>query len=607
MSTPEITIGIDPSTDTRYSTSLRDKRGKVANETVPADDQSTSTTTTRLSENHLLLSSLSRQLDYYFSQKNLSQDTYLRTIMELNSGHVPVSILSNFANVNRIISTGLSTQQEDLKNTNVEWLVRQAAIESDLLEVVRLNQNGNVISRLSENDAASMKREDYTPPPEESGKPTFVAIGPSPLLLLDSVEGLNISDTENKDNSHESRAQLSVQKMKKSNQTKNSSCNIIILRDVPEDATENDIRSIFQNKNPEKRKESLVTNVQREVGQCWFVTLDPEANQQDIFDILLDLRNKKIMNETVKARLKTHSMVLNSKDNSSSLSHQDNSSPFGANNNSSNFNSNYSSNLRSKTSTHRNISNHIYSGDRMYHSTRRNDSGGSRNGASYSTNHGKFKYDRFNSRNALPSSSSFVSNKGTSGATGDDHRKKLSSGAQAPPPPLVDEHYPSLGIPSPKSTIVSSEEQDVKEQCEPSIAANQRVHIGRTVATKNNVGYAAAVLKAISSTNATVATSDIVSMPEIYKKDPRTQQKKIAQKSIEVKSTNESSKALTMSTAADDLSSDDKSSLSSKPESEKGTTSSSMNLSTQVVVGYDDDASKKWGGGRSFADILKNT
>ena len=270
MSTPEITIGTDPSTDTRNFTSMRNKRGKIVNETAPADDQSTTTTTTTtLSGNHLLLSSLSRQLDYYFSQKNLSQDTYLKTIMELNSGHVPVSILSNFANVNRIISTALSTQQEDLKNTDVEWLVRQPAIESDVLEVVRLNQNGNVISRLGENDAASMKREDYTPPPEESGKPTFVAIGPSPLLPLDSVEELNISDTGKKDSSRDSRAQLSVQKMKKTNQTKNSSCNIIILRDVPEGATENDIRNIFQNNNQETGKDSLVTKVQREVGQCW--------------------------------------------------------------------------------------------------------------------------------------------------------------------------------------------------------------------------------------------------------------------------------------------------------------------------------------------------
>ena len=58
----------------------------------------------------------------------------------------------------------------------------------------------------------------------------------------------------------------------------------------------------------------------------------------------------------------------------------------------------------------------------------------------------------------------------------------------------------------------------MKEQCGPSVAA------------KSNVGYAAAVLKAISSTNATVARGDIVSMADIYKKDPRSQQKKTTQK-----------------------------------------------------------------------------
>ena len=59
---------------------------------------------------------------------------------------------------------------------------------------------------------------------------------------------------------------------------------------------------------------------------------------------------------------------------------------------------------------------------------------------------------------------------------------------------------------------------------------------------------------------------------------------------------NETGTALTVST--DDSSSDDKSSLSSKPESDsfnRATTATSPTMPSTSV----------WGGGRSFADVLK--
>eukprot|EP00957_Ditylum_brightwellii_P015246 1148450-Ditylum_brightwellii.AAC.1 len=44
-----------------------------------------------------LLRLLATQLEYYFSDHNLSRDTYLRTIMSLNSGYVPSTVLATFA------------------------------------------------------------------------------------------------------------------------------------------------------------------------------------------------------------------------------------------------------------------------------------------------------------------------------------------------------------------------------------------------------------------------------------------------------------------------------------------------------------------------------
>ena len=42
---------------------------------------------------------LAQQLEYYFSVTNLSRDTYLATLRDLNAGYVPVSILAQFGKV----------------------------------------------------------------------------------------------------------------------------------------------------------------------------------------------------------------------------------------------------------------------------------------------------------------------------------------------------------------------------------------------------------------------------------------------------------------------------------------------------------------------------
>lgn len=56
----------------------------------------------RRDERHYLYSMLARQLEYYFSTKNLSRDTYVQTLRSLNDGCVPVSILAGFGKVGNI-------------------------------------------------------------------------------------------------------------------------------------------------------------------------------------------------------------------------------------------------------------------------------------------------------------------------------------------------------------------------------------------------------------------------------------------------------------------------------------------------------------------------
>lgn len=183
-----------------------------------------------------LLELLAKQLSYYLSTQNLSKDTYLNTIMELNSGHVPVSIVSNFANITRIITDNLM-DDERISNLDVPGLVREAAIRSAYLEVAILNQNGGIIAK-----------DEYGTYQLETGRLTFFAIGPTSI----------------QPEHHEKIQPLRRDKKQDSGEIpKSDNTNILILRDVPEEATEEDIRNILTDTSFE------ISDVQREIGNCW--------------------------------------------------------------------------------------------------------------------------------------------------------------------------------------------------------------------------------------------------------------------------------------------------------------------------------------------------
>jgi len=96
--------------------------------------------------------------------------------------------------------------------------------------------------------------------------------------------------------------------------------NTIILRDVPESANEEDVRRIFEEDKDASSVADVLTSssfvkasigsVQKEIGNCWFVTIDSLNSKEDIITIMMSLKNKKILNEPIHARLKTHSNLL---------------------------------------------------------------------------------------------------------------------------------------------------------------------------------------------------------------------------------------------------------------------------------------------------------
>jgi la-related protein 4 len=79
--------------------------------------------------------------------------------------------------------------------------------------------------------------------------------------------------------------------------------NTIILRDIPSDTSEDEVREIFSGDGCKK-----VVNVHSDVGDTWFVTMD---NEQDAVDTLLHLKltGKKFNGNSLKARLKSENIL----------------------------------------------------------------------------------------------------------------------------------------------------------------------------------------------------------------------------------------------------------------------------------------------------------
>lgn len=532
---------------------------KTDNERSANSDQNIDVPTSETSEE--LLDSLAKQLLYYLSTQNLSDDTYLKTIMELNSDHLPVSIVSNFSNITRIIKDSL-VDGETISSCDVPGLVREAAFRSQFLEVAVLNQNGIIVSKVEDGNHQL-----------ETGRVTYFAIAPTSLrptdhdtstpLRRDNVQGLG-------------------------EKAKNDTANIIILRDVHEDATEENIREVFHRT---VNTSIDITDVQSEIGNCWFVTLGPMKRQQDMVDMLLSLRSMKICDKPIKARLKTQRMVVNK-----------HSSPIESLVPSSSGYNPYRTWNRNKSAggSFKGHSNQIYAGDRVYYSGKKNFEKGRGSGAPG----GFSKSPRGIRGNNKSNSNGTLINKGMV-----EHIQNNKQESIVLPPPSCEKNFPSLGGNSPKSTIdaVDNKMTSEKKDLSGSVVVEQKsdtavpIIISSKEPSTPTGGYAAALRKAVPNTDDIVAAVRSNSLPTLSVTKP-LERKRLAQRHESVMNSMSSKSSGTAST--DDASSDDKSSLSSKPESDRSLTVNAGSLSSSTIV-TTPVTSVGWGGGRSFAEIVK--
>jgi hypothetical protein len=601
-----------------------------------AGETSLSTVTLDIDQMNNLLSSLLKQLSYYFSKQNLSKDTYLNTIMELNSGYVPLSIIANFANILKIVHSYFPIINDDNNDKDhqtpiidIPDLLRQAALLSHHLEIVLLNQKGQVLVKFGHESFDQI----------QNSKITFMAVGPSSLPddgLLHQTTTVNVNQSvSNHDDANASRQPNDNNNDHVSTPTHttstggNKTSHVIILRDVHTDVSEDDIRSIFANiqSSSQRQISPTLVNVQREVGNCWFVTLCESTTQEDVISILLDLRNKKLQNEPIKARLKTQSMV-SSAPTTTTTSNSNSSYPkknmFGYNSSNNQSSTGYNhhksrGNNNNNTNNTTTGTNQVYSGDRIAYSRKFQSSndGGNKGPSTASSSSGGaggsyMKYGAYqnkgNTTNVPANKKGFK-----------DHEPKVV-------PPLVEEHFPTLGDNSPNraSSSIANNKTSTKDtvdnnatsknsnnnDSEDLITMNQESNV-KTLeknSTTEKSKKEEAVAPTLTTTTPTVSVStkpggyaaallkSTTILPTALPMPKETLTDKKIPKNGGSKAENDTSASSTKSagtTHTEDSSSDDKSSLSSRPESEK-----SSNTVTSSPV-------SAWGGGRSFADIVK--
>mmetsp|Transcript_34442 Transcript_34442/g.39248 ORF Transcript_34442/g.39248 Transcript_34442/m.39248 type:complete len:500 (+) Transcript_34442:345-1844(+) len=213
-----------------------------------------------------ILRKLSQQLEYYFSTENLSKDTYLRTLRELNDGYVPASILANFGKVRLLL------QQQH----NIKAVVKAASYFSSHLEVVHVD------------------KESSEKVLETEGRQTILAIGPKNSKPIDIDMRKQEKEQPSTFATNNSTGIPNVDSLQ----------NTVILRDVPCGVTEDDIRKLF---NFEQCPS--IQSIREDVASCWFVTMNP-TSRDDMLNVMLALRSKKLKGEDIKARLKSGSTIV---------------------------------------------------------------------------------------------------------------------------------------------------------------------------------------------------------------------------------------------------------------------------------------------------------
>ena len=185
---------------------------------------------------------LARQLEYYFSTTNLSKDTYLSTLRELNDSYVPVSIIANFAKVQALVPY----------ESALDSVVVAATDHSALLEIVELDEGGKRVTR---NQAG------------ETEQATAIILGVGsvtgkPIPMSDIPKMTKPKQTSNP--SPTTNLAESKQKGTSDASVGSNVQNTVILREVAKDANSDTLRSLF-----EIDGFPSIESIREDLHNCW--------------------------------------------------------------------------------------------------------------------------------------------------------------------------------------------------------------------------------------------------------------------------------------------------------------------------------------------------
>jgi hypothetical protein len=188
-----------------------------------------------------MYSQLARQLEYYFSEQNLSKDAYLQTLKSLNDACVPLSIVADFSKIKALTSC-LDSQGRR------QAVLRAIQEHSDLLQVYRIDTKTG--KKVKEDTDLAANEFSKTKDGSVSLQSTFI-------FAIGTLDGNPLRD------------QVTLDTVSLTSTLSPSMVNTLILRDVDPSVTCDDVKLLLERDIKDCPK---IMCIRPDVAYCWYVT-----------------------------------------------------------------------------------------------------------------------------------------------------------------------------------------------------------------------------------------------------------------------------------------------------------------------------------------------
>lgn len=221
----------------------------------------------------VLLARLRAQVEFYFSAQNLARDTFLRSLLSSTEhiGAVPVEIIANFPKVRELYAASIGVLPPNVAPPADPRLVNAALEDS---QVVVISEDGKWISPRTMPASLQIQHSSTHRAVPLHDKDARLDSPPSPSSQTTSTSSAGVPTFP----------------------MLNRERNTVIVRDLPEDCTEEQIMGVFETDQGRPKSARL------EVGKTWYITFATEAQA---IAAVSESRGKEIGGMPVRARIKS--------------------------------------------------------------------------------------------------------------------------------------------------------------------------------------------------------------------------------------------------------------------------------------------------------------